>query len=52
MGHCFTSRPLAHTVEVCLGRTEEWEQEMNVRYVMETRFKKELYLVDMEGYNG
>jgi ATP-dependent DNA helicase UvrD/PcrA len=32
--------------------TEEWEQEMNVRYVVETRFKKELYLIDMEGYNA
>jgi superfamily I DNA/RNA helicase len=26
--------------------TEEWEQEMNVRYVIETRFKQSLYLID------
>lgn len=30
--------------------TEEYEQELNVRYVIETRFKEELFLVDMEGY--
>lgn len=32
--------------------SEEMEQEMNVRYVIETRFKKEMYLVDMEGFDG
>lgn len=31
--------------------TEEMEQELNVRYVIETRFKKEMYLVNMEGFN-
>jgi DNA helicase-2/ATP-dependent DNA helicase PcrA len=30
--------------------TEEMEQELNVRYVIETRFKRELYLIDMEGF--
>lgn len=30
--------------------SEEWEQEMNVRYVVETRFKERLYLADMEGF--
>lgn len=29
---------------------EELEQEKNVRYVIETRFKKDLFLVDMEGF--
>lgn len=28
--------------------TEEWEQEMNVRYVIETRFKENLFLVNLE----
>ncbi len=32
--------------------TEEMEQEMNVKYVVETRFKREMYLVDMEGFDG
>jgi superfamily I DNA/RNA helicase len=32
--------------------TEEWEQEMNARYVCETRFKREMYLVDMENFDG
>jgi hypothetical protein len=30
--------------------TEEWEQEQNVRYVIETRFKKELFLIDSDGF--
>ena len=30
--------------------TEEWEQEMNVRYVVETRFKQNLFLIDNEGW--
>lgn len=30
--------------------TEQYEQELNVRYVIETRFKKELILADMEGF--
>ena len=30
--------------------TEEWEQELNARYVAETRFKKNLYLVDTIGW--
>jgi len=30
--------------------TEEWEQEQNVRYVIETRFKQNLFLVDTEGW--
>jgi superfamily I DNA/RNA helicase len=30
--------------------TEEYEQELNVRYVIETRFKKELYLANMEDF--
>lgn len=29
--------------------TEEWEQELNAKYVCETRFKKSLRLVTMEG---
>jgi superfamily I DNA/RNA helicase len=32
--------------------TEEWEQEMNARYVCETRFKREMYLVNMEDFDG
>ena len=32
--------------------SEEMEQELNVKYVIETRFKKEMYLVDMEGFDG
>ncbi len=28
--------------------TEEWEQEMNVRYVIETRFKENLFLMNLE----
>jgi hypothetical protein len=32
--------------------TEEWEQEMNARYVGETRFKREMYLVNMEDFDG
>lgn len=32
--------------------TEEYEQEMNARYVCETRFKKEMYFVDMEGFDA
>ncbi len=28
--------------------TEEWEQELNVRYVIETRFKENLYLMNLE----
>ena len=32
--------------------TEEWEQEQNVRYVIETRFKNELFLIDTEGFVG
>ena len=32
--------------------TEEFEQELNARYVAETRFKEELILVNMEGFNG
>lgn len=32
--------------------TEAYEQELNVRYVIETRFKKELYLVNLEDYHG
>lgn len=32
--------------------SEEMEQEMNVRYVIETRFKKEMYLINMEGFDG
>lgn len=31
---------------------EELEQEMNVKYVIETRFKREMYLVDLEGFDG
>ena len=31
---------------------EEQEQERNVRYVIETRAKRDLYLVTMEGFNG
>lgn len=34
---------------VVLG-TEEWEQEMNCKYVAETRFKSELYLVNLEDF--
>ena len=30
--------------------TEEWEQEQNVRYVIETRFKENLFLIDTEGW--
>ena len=30
--------------------TEEFEQELNVRYVIETRFKQNLYLVTTEGW--
>lgn len=30
--------------------TEEWEQELNVRYVIETRFKQNLFLVTCEGW--
>jgi superfamily I DNA/RNA helicase len=32
--------------------TEEWEQEMNAKYVCETRFKREMYLVNMEDFDG
>jgi len=32
--------------------TEEMEQELNVKYVIESRFKRELYLVNMEGFHG
>lgn len=32
--------------------TEAYEQELNVRYVIETRFKERLVLVDLEGLNG
>lgn len=32
--------------------SEEMEQEMNIRYVIETRFKKEMYLIDLEGFDG
>jgi superfamily I DNA/RNA helicase len=31
---------------------EEYEQELNVKYVIETRFKQELFLIDMEGYHA
>lgn len=31
---------------------EEHEQELNIRYVIETRSKKELYLVEMEKFSG
>jgi superfamily I DNA/RNA helicase len=30
--------------------TEAWEQEMNVRYVIETRFKKEMFFIDSENF--
>ena len=30
--------------------TEEWEQELNTRYVIETRFKENLYLVNSDGW--
>lgn len=30
--------------------SEEWEQEQNVRYVIETRFKRELFLIDAEDF--
>lgn len=30
--------------------TEEWEQELNCRYVAETRFKKRLYLANLENF--
>ena len=30
--------------------TEEWEQEQNVRYVIETRFKQNLFLVNSDGW--
>ena len=30
--------------------TEEWEQEQNVRYVIETRFKENLFLVTSDGW--
>lgn len=30
--------------------TEEYEQELNVKYVAETRFKKELFLVNLEDF--
>ncbi len=32
--------------------TEAWEQEMNVRYVIETRFKKEMFFIDSETFNS
>jgi ATP-dependent exoDNAse (exonuclease V) beta subunit len=32
--------------------TEEWEQELNAKYVCETRFKREMYLVNMEDFDG
>ena len=32
--------------------TEAYEQELNVRYVIETRFKQTLYVVTMEGYGN
>jgi DNA helicase-2/ATP-dependent DNA helicase PcrA len=32
--------------------SEEWEQELNVRYVVETRWKQRLVLVDGEGWMG
>lgn len=32
--------------------TEEFEQEMNIRYVIETRFKQELFLMNMEGFHA
>jgi DNA helicase II / ATP-dependent DNA helicase PcrA len=32
--------------------TEAWEQEMNVRYVIETRFKKEMFFIDSETFNA
>lgn len=31
--------------------TEEWEQEQNVRYVIETRFKQNLFLINTEGWS-
>jgi DNA helicase II / ATP-dependent DNA helicase PcrA len=31
--------------------TEAWEQEMNVRYVIETRFKKEMFFIDSENFS-
>jgi superfamily I DNA/RNA helicase len=34
------------------AKGEDLEQEMNVRYVIETRFKKELFLVDLETFDG
>jgi hypothetical protein len=30
--------------------TEEYEQELNTKYVIETRFKKEMYFIDIENY--
>lgn len=30
--------------------SEAWEQELNIKYVIETRFKQRLYLADLEGY--
>jgi DNA helicase-2/ATP-dependent DNA helicase PcrA len=30
--------------------TEEYEQELNCRYVCETRFKKELYLINTKDF--
>jgi DNA helicase-2/ATP-dependent DNA helicase PcrA len=31
--------------------TEAWEQELNVRYVIETRFKQTLVIANLEGWN-
>jgi len=31
--------------------TEEYEQELNVKYVIETRFKQNLFLIDNEGWS-
>jgi hypothetical protein len=45
MGNSLPSRPLAYPFH--LRRVaEEVEQELNVRYVIETRAKERLYLVD------
>lgn len=32
--------------------TEAWEQELNCRYVAETRFKKEMFFIDSENFNA
>lgn len=32
--------------------SEEWEQELNVRYVGETRFKRTMYLVNLEDFDA